>query len=155
MLVPSIRLRCVLRHGTNYTWWSIVFDGIGITTICLNDKFGDYGRTVALGVCSYVWLGKYGRMPSNTGFLDLPIIPLRSHPSHRMAVLMPFEQSFLNRANWNNRASHRVPGHWALSALRGQPHAEALPHAHLRAQRCCRQVAVLVLLDQAPEGQEG
>ena len=59
-------------------------------------------------------------------------------------------------ADWSVcRASHRVPGHWASPAHRGQPHAQALPHAHLCAQPCRGQVSVLVLLDSAQEGQEG
>jgi hypothetical protein len=57
-------------------------------------------------------------------------------------------------ANAGDRSSYGIPGHWAPLALRGQPQPEALPYAHLRSQRCRRQVPLLVLSLQAPQGQE-
>lgn len=62
-----------------------------------------------------------------------------------------------NFANTNVefRSSPRVPGHRASLAHRGQPDPQALPHAHLRPERCRCQVKVLVLPRQAPKDQEG
>ena len=48
-----------------------------------------------------------------------------------------------------------IPDHRAPSALRGQPRAQDLPHAHLCTQRGRCQVTVLVLPWQAPKDQEG
>lgn len=53
------------------------------------------------------------------------------------------------------RSSYGVPGHRPAFAHREQPHALALPHAHLCAQHCCRQVPLLVLHARSEEGQEG
>ena len=53
------------------------------------------------------------------------------------------------------RALSRIPGYWAASTHRGQPHAQALSHAHLRTQHCRRQVPLLVLPSETAEGEEG
>ena len=55
----------------------------------------------------------------------------------------------------NRRASQRIPGHRAPFAHRDQPNSQTLPHAHIRAQYCCRQIKILVLPDEVEEGQEG
>lgn len=55
----------------------------------------------------------------------------------------------------NSRSLPGIPDHRAPSAFRGQPHPQDLPHARLCAQRGRCQVAILVLLGQAPQDQEG
>lgn len=51
--------------------------------------------------------------------------------------------------------AHGIPGYRASLAHGGQPCPQVVPDAHLRSQRCCCEVAILVLLDEAPQGQEG
>lgn len=102
--------------------------------------------------------------PGRTGMMQVDIAgEIRSHYSistsrhidnHR-TQLIEYATIEGSQQTDDYRASHRVPSHWALSALRGQPHAQAVPHAHFRAQHSCRQVALLVLLDQVEKGQEG
>lgn len=82
----------------------------------------------------------------------------RTQPTHRYIGFRPENHPSTERTmtDWSDyRASHGVPGHRASLAHRGKPHAQALPHAHLCAQPRRGQVPVLVLLDPAPQGQEG
>ena len=54
-----------------------------------------------------------------------------------------------------HRSSHRIPGHRPPSAHRGKPSAQAVPDENLCTKyRGCK-VSFLVLLDEAPKGQEG
>ena len=53
------------------------------------------------------------------------------------------------------RTPQGVPGHRPLSAVRGKPDPEALPHAYLCPQHRRRQVAVLVLSHEVAESEEG
>jgi hypothetical protein len=53
------------------------------------------------------------------------------------------------------RSSHRIPGHWPPSAHRGKPSAQAVPNENLCTKHRGCKVSFLVLLDEAPKGQEG
>jgi hypothetical protein len=53
------------------------------------------------------------------------------------------------------RSSHRIPGHRPPSAHRGKPSAQAVPNENLCTKHRGCKVSFLVLLDEAPKGQEG
>lgn len=50
---------------------------------------------------------------------------------------------------------HRISGGWTQAPLRSGSCPQALPYAYFRSQRCCCKVPFLVLLEEAPQGQEG
>ena len=52
------------------------------------------------------------------------------------------------------RSSHRIPGHWKASANRDQSNPQALPYADFCYEPCRGQVEILVLLNEASEGEE-
>merc|ERR1711977_584014 len=55
----------------------------------------------------------------------------------------------------HNGSSYGIPGHWPPSALRGKPGTKVVPNENFCTQHRGCKVSFLVLLDEAPQGQEG
>ena len=53
------------------------------------------------------------------------------------------------------RSSQWIPGHWPPLAIRGKPSAKVVQNENFCPKHCCCKVSFLVLLDEAPQGQEG
>jgi len=80
---------------------------------------------------------------------------LRIAPGARPITTLPGEARSNTRLTESiRRAPQRIPGDWAQVARREEPSAQALPYAHLRTKHGRREIEVLVLLDETPQGEE-